>query len=166
MSEVAVKTVDEEIVIPKIKPQNVEINAEHFCWREFLIRLPEDVSWVSIHEQADEVWRLVQSNPHVALRALDRVVFLTHDESEMAMATVSTSTGTKVILAGFRKFTFGGRDTTAEWADEMYSVKFDRTGYAIHRRKDNVRMKPGSFSTLELAKAEVRKLYPVQLGTK
>jgi len=157
--------VDEEI-IPKIKPQNVEINGEFFHWREFFIRLPADVSWTAIHEQPEETWRLVQSNPHVALRALDRVVLLTHDESEMATATVCTATNTKVILAGFRKFAFGGRDTTAEWADEMYSVKFDGTGYAIHRRKDGVRMKPGSFSTLELAKAQVRTLYPVQLGTK
>jgi len=166
MSEVAVKTVDEEIVIPKIKPQNVEINAEHFCWREFLIRLPEDVTWTSIHEQADEVWRLVQSNPHVSLRALDRVVFLTHDESEMAMATVCVATGTKVVLSGFRKFSFGGRDETAQWADDVYKIDWDGSGYAIHRKSDGVRVKPGSFSSIELAKAEVRKLYPVQLGTK
>jgi len=165
MDSVALK-VDEEIVIPKIKPANLEINAEGFCFREWFIRLPQDVTWTAIHENPEETWRLVQSNPHVALRALDRVVFLTHDESEMAMATVCTATNTKVILAGFRKFTFGGRDTTAEWADEMYSVKFDGTGYAIHRRKDNVRMKPGSFSTLELAKSEVRRLYPVKTGAK
>jgi len=166
MSEVAVKTVDEEIVIPKIKPQNVEINAEHFCWREFLIRLPQDVSWVSIHEQADEVWRLVQSNPHTSLRVLDRLWLMSHDESELASATVCVATGTKVVLANFKKFSYGGRDQTAQWADDVYKIAWDGSGYAIWRKTDGVRVKPGSFSSIELAKAEVRRLYPVQLGTK
>jgi len=160
---VALKTVDDEIVIPKIKPANVEINAEHFCWREFLIRLPADVTWVCIHEQADEVWRLVQSNPHVSLRALDRVVLLTHDESEMATATVCVATGTKVVLANFKKFSFGGRDETAQYADDVYKVAWDGSGYGIWRKSDGVRVKPGAFSSIELAKAEVRKLYPVKM---
>jgi len=160
---VALKEVDEEI-IPKIKPQNVQINAEHFCWREFFVRLPQDVTWTAIHEHPDEVWRLVQKNLHTSLRALDRVWLMTHDESELATATVCVATGTKVVLAGFRKFAYGGRDTAAEWADEVYSVKWDGLGFAIRRRKDGVRMRPGSFSTVELAKAEVRKLYPVKKG--
>jgi len=162
MSSVAVK-IDEEI-IPKIKPGSMHINAEHFCWREWFIRLPADVSWTSIHEQPDQVWRLIQQNPNTSLRALDRVWLMTHDEAELASATVSVATGTKVVLAGFRKFSYGGRDTTAEWADEVYSVKWDGVGFAIHRRKDNVRMARSSFSTLDLAKAEVRKLYPVKQG--
>jgi len=163
---VALKTVDEEIIIPKIKPQNVEINAEHFCWREFFIRLPQDVTWTAIHENPEETWRLVQQNPHTSLRALDRVWLMTHDESELASATVCVATGTKVVLSGFRKFSFGGRDETAQWADDVYRIAWDGSGYAIHRRKDDVRMKPGSFSTIELAKAEVRKLYPVKTGAK
>jgi len=166
MSSVSMKTVEEEIVIPKIKPQNVEINAEHFCWREWLIRLPADVSWNSIHEQADEVWRLVQQNPQTSLRAMDRLWLMSHDESELASATVCVATGTKVVLSGFRKFSYAGRDETAQWADDVNRIAWDGSGYAIWRKTDGVRVKPGSFSSIELAKAEVRKLYPVQLGTK
>lgn len=162
MSEVALKTVDEEIIIPKIKPQNVEINAEHFCWREFFIRLPQEITWVHIHEHADEVWKLVQSNPHVSLRALDRLVMLTWDQSEMAQAVVVVATGTKVVLGGFKKFPFSGRDSTAEFSDGTFAVRWDGQGYGIHRIKDNVRMRPSSYSTIELAKAEVRKMIPVK----
>jgi len=162
MSVALKKEVDEEI-IPKIKPQNVQINAEHFCWREFFVRLPQDVTWTAIHE-TPEVWRLVQKNLHTSMRVHDRVCLVSHDESELGFGIVSVATGEKVQLAGFRKHTFAGRDTTAAWADDVYRVAWDGSGYAIHRRKDSVRMRPGSFSTVELAKAEVRKLYPVKRG--
>jgi len=164
MNSVALKEIDEEI-IPKIKPGNVKINSEGFCYREFFVRLPADVTWTAIHE-TPEVWRLVQENLHTSLRVHDRVCLISHDESELGFGIVSVATGKKVQLAGFRKHTFAGRDTTASWADDLYRVFWDGTGWAIERKTDGVRMRPGSFSTVELAKAEVRKLYPVKIGSK
>lgn len=139
----------------RIKPGNVQLNAEHYCWREIFIRLPQEVTWNAIHEHPDEVWRLVQQNPNVSLRALDRVWLMAHDESELASGIVCVATGTKVVLSGFKKHTYGGRDTAAEWADEIYSVKWDGLGFAVHRKKDGVRMMQSSFATIEVADGEI-----------
>jgi len=160
MNSVSMKTVEEEL--PKIKTDGVTINAEHQLWRELFVRLPADVTWSVLNEQPT-CWRAVQKNVHCSLRVHDRVWLMAHDESELGFGIVCTATGEKVQLAGFKKHSFKGRDSTAEWADDKYRVLWSGSGWVIERKSDGVRMKPGSYSTIELAKAQVRTLYPIKM---
>jgi len=156
----SVKTVEEEL--PKITPDSVTVNAEFHLWREIFVRLPVDVTWLVVHEQPT-CFRAVQKNVHTSLRVHDRVWLMTHDESELGFGIVSVATGEKVQLAGFKKHSFKGRDSTAEWADDKYRVLWSGSGWVIERKSDGIKMKPGSYSTIEQAKAQVRTLYPIKM---
>ena len=149
----------EQAPVAPLPANSVEWNGDGFVWREAIVRLPENVGLADLYD-TPEIWRTVQQNPLHALRRLDRLFIVSHDEAWGAECRVADADSRTVTLAKPVKMDLHTRSGES-WTDGTYEARWDLKGYAVFRVGDGVRMLPDSFRTIEAAKAgALRHLYP------
>jgi hypothetical protein len=118
----------------EIDPSFVALNTEGFCWREILVRLPEDATAASLNEDAN-LWRQVQQSVN-SLRKFDHLLIAAYDESWIAQAIVSHASSTSVSLAAIKVYEMPERRIALPEDDE-YRTRWAGKGYRLERKRDN-----------------------------
>jgi len=140
---------------PAIDPNRVTLNADGFCWREFMVRVPAE--FVADDLKDPTVWRKNQAARN-ALRKYDRVMIVAYDESWIAEAIVASADYKGAVLAKPRLTTLPQRyDKLFE--DDTYRVAFIGHGYVVERKADGHRMTQ-PVANADLAARELTALYP------
>lgn len=140
---------------PVIDPNRIEMNADGFKWREFMVRLPDGFVADDLKDPA--AWRKVQAGRN-ALRKFDRLMILAYDETWFAEAVVASADYKSAVLAKPRLTTMPARyDNLFE--DDKYRVAFIGHGYVVERKADGHRMTQ-PVANAELAARELAALYP------
>lgn len=123
--------------ITPVDPLMVTQNTDGFVWREFLVRLPRDLTLDSLKEPS--IWRRVQLNHRVSLRQFDRLTILDFAESWLAQAIVVAATSVGVTLSKPSVIQLDPRtEQLAE--DELYRILWTGGGYVVSRKADGMAM--------------------------
>ena len=125
-------------------PQEIELaqltkNADGYAWREFLLRLPEDVTVAELIENP-AVWKRVQGDARFALRKLDRLVIVTYAEDVAAECIVAGASDSGVTLGKPRFTELTTRSTEILPEDENNRVAWIGLGYCVLRKRDGQQM--------------------------
>lgn len=141
--------------VPAIDPQLVDLR-QHAI-RDVVVRLPAEATAEHLKEPA--LWRRVQSEARIALRKLDHVVIIAHDESYLWDAYVAEAGPDFVTLSTPKRHELKPRHGSY-YADELYRVQWAGGGFVVARKTDNHVMTPTRFHTEQEAIRELHNLYP------
>lgn len=139
----------------QIDPNQLKVQSEGFCWREFLLRLPQGMNADDL--KRTDIWRRVQTS-RVTLRRHDRLYIVAHDESWVADAIVSAANATDVSLAVGRVVSFPER-TRPLFSDDLYRIVWTGAGFVVERKRDGHAMTQ-PVNSEAVAERELRLLYP------
>jgi hypothetical protein len=146
--------------VPEVKPAQVRVNSADQLWRSLLVRMPKDS--VADDLRTPAIWRLVQASPFSALRALDRLFVLAHDESWAAEAICKTADNKSASLAITKVFAFAGVGEGL-FSDGTYKVGWSGHAFDVIRISDDVPVSTG-FGSEGTAIDALRKLHPRKVG--
>jgi hypothetical protein len=141
---------------PEIQPSAVQVEASQFD-RRVLIRMPPET--VSDDLRSSQIWRKVQAVPHKALRQLDGLLILAHDESWYARALVTHATNKEASIIIEKVGTFKAIQDQL-YSDDTYRVHFESGAYIVRRVSDGVKMESAGYSSEQLAIRAIGNLYP------
>ncbi len=147
--------------LPEVDARSVTVNADGFAWREVLVRLPAGMTADDL--RSPKVWRKVQGNPQFALRRLDHLFVLSHDESWMVRAVVTYADSTEAMLAIEKVSTF--REIgKALYSDGTYRVAWTGGSFVIERVSDGVQVDGSGYTTEAAAVAAIARQYPTKVA--
>lgn len=144
---------------PRVFPGFCKINSDGFCWREWMVRLPETAIVDDL--KVPDIWKQVQLSPQTALRKHDHLYIVSYDESFAAEAIVSQATANAATLSGLRLITLVER-TTPLLNDGTYKIEWIGNGYIVKRIKDGQLM-TYAVQTLGEAERDLSRLYPKKI---
>lgn len=144
---------------PAISPKAVTIDSEGYRLRQLLVRLPEDFQASDLGEPS--VWRKVQADREVALRKLDKLVLVSHDEGYLWTTYVAQSGPDFAVLARPERFELQAR-RTQYYSDDLYVVKWAGQHFSVVRRADHHVMSSGHATETAAVRA-LSALYPVPM---
>ena len=164
MPQAAVKTKDDATEstvglprkLPVINPELACVNFAGAATKELFVRLPVDAIADDLKERS--IWKKIQSNPTFALRKMDKVVIVSHDESMLWEAYCSESGPGWANISKPVRHELKSRHGNY-YSDENYRVEWSGANYIVIRRKDSHVM-PGSYATEQSAIKALNDLYP------
>ncbi len=142
--------------VPLVKPTSVTVDMAGQLTRHIVVRMPQRA--VADDVRNPKIWRAVQAVPQSALVKLDRLLVLAYDESWAVEAVVKHASGTEVILAIGKIFTFDGV-SEGLFRDELYEVAWNGSSYDVRRRVDKV-VVAGGHASEGLAIDGLKRQYP------
>lgn len=143
--------------VPEIDPQLAQWNSGGFVIREMVARLPVDAT--AEHLKEPGLWRRVQMDRNRALRKLDRVIIVAHDESFLWDAYVAEAGPDFVTLSTPKRHELKPRHGSY-YADDLYRVQWAGAGFVVVRKRDGHVMTPTMYFTEQEAIRELHALYP------
>ena len=130
-----------------------------FCQWEAVA--PEGATFDDLLDPA--AWKSVQETKRPTIRQGDEIRIVGYDRSWVVWCFVAHATGNGIILSRFADATPGGpRERLAE--DDLYRVVFMGSGYAVHRKTDNLKMHDDVWTSAARAETALRELYPKVVG--
>ena len=138
-----------------VDSNRVSIDARPYH-RDVLVRAPEGAVSGDVNSLD---FTAVQANATKALRKLDRVMILAHDESWLAECIVSAATASQVVFARPRITSLEVDRFDNLYNDGTYKVEWVGTGFAVFRIADKQQM-GGVFANETAAKDFLQRLYP------
>ena len=150
-----------EVEVPEIDPNRVTESHAGFAWRDVLVRMPEGATQDDLRNP--KIWRRVQARRGHALRKLDHLFVLAHNESWAVRAVVTHATSTEAHLAFEKVLGFREQDQRFH-TDGTHEVFWDGSGYGIRRVSDGVRTSSVVYSDVAQAVAQFHHLYPKRVA--
>lgn len=141
---------------PEIAPANVSLDLDGLVLRHIVVRLPEDFVTSDLAEPG--IWRRVQMSGAKALRKLDHLTLIAHDEGYIWHAVVSQAGPSFAVLAKPTGCQLQAR-RTEYFSDDLYIVRWNGATFDVRRRTDNHTMSTGHANE-PLAIKALRELYP------
>lgn len=145
--------------LPVIDPETACVNYAGAANKEVFVRLPKEAIADDLKERS--IWKRIQANKTLALRKLDRVVMVSHDEANMWIAYVSESGPSWANISRPTRHELKSRHANY-YFDDTYRVEWSGSAYIIIRLADSHTM-PGSFATEKAAIKALNELYPKPL---
>ena len=139
-----------------ISPKSVIIDTEGQVLRQVVVRLPADFVASDLAEPS--IWSRVQGDRGTALRKLDRLVLIAHDEGMVWTCFVSQAGPTFAVLARPERYELQAR-RTEYYSDDLYAVRWNGHTFSVVRKADNHTMASG-LANEGLAVLELQRLYP------
>lgn len=161
MTATAKKTPDPEPTAPVavVHPECVSINKAGTLFCQWAARAPEGATMDDMLNPA--AWKRTQEAKRPAIRQDDEVRVVAFDRSWVAWCYVAHATGNGVILSVFAAAQpEGPREHLYE--DDLYRVVFTGSGYAVHRKSDDLRIGHPVHSA-DAARGNLLALYPKQV---
>ena len=149
-----------ERIVPKIEPARVMFQAEGQAWKHVVVRMPADMVLDDLRDS--NIWHKVQSDRTKALRHLDRVTLIAHDEAYLVDCIVAAATLEGATLTKPVKTELLARAEVL-YEDPLYRIRFDGGGYFVERKKDGVRMTQTTTSR-DVAMKDLANCYPRSMG--
>lgn len=164
MSQAATKTKDDTTEtntamprkLPVINPDTACVNYAGQVVKELFVRLPVDMIADDLKERS--IWKRIQANPGLALRKMDRVIMVAHDESILWTAYCTESGPLWANISRPTKHELKARHGNY-YSDDNYRVEWSGAQYVVVRRKDSHEM-PGGYATEQAAIKALNDLYP------
>ena len=144
---------------PIISPRSVTIDAEGHCLRTLVVRLPADFEATDLAEPS--IWSRVQGDRAAALRKLDRLVLIAHDEGYVWTCFVAQAGPTFAVLARPTRFELQAR-RNEYFSDDNFKVTWNGSSFGVVRKSDGHVMKAG-LANEALAIIELKRCYPAPL---
>ena len=144
---------------PIISPRSVVIDSEGHCLRTLVVRLPECFEATDLANP--DIWSRVQSDRAAALRKLDRLVLIAHDEGMVWTCFVAQAGPTFAVLARPSRFELQAR-RNEYFSDDNFKVVWNGSSFGVVRKSDNHLMAAG-LANEALATIELRRCYPAPL---
>ena len=142
--------------LPVINPETAAVNIAGAVIKELFVRLPVDAIADDLKERG--IWKRIQANPGLALRKMDRVIIVAHDESMMWTAYCTESGPLWANISRPTKHELKSRHSNY-YSDETYQVAWSGAQFVVVRRRDSHEM-PGAYATEQAAIKGLNDLYP------
>ena len=164
MSQTAVNTKDDAVEstvtpprkLPVINPELASVNYAGAVIKELFVRAPVDFIADDLKEKS--IWKRIQANPTLALRKMDRVIIVSHDESMLWTAFCSESGPSWANISKPVRHELKSRHGNY-YSDENYRIEWSGANFVVIRRKDN-RTMPGGYATEQAAIKALNDEYP------
>jgi hypothetical protein len=145
---------------PVLSPKSVTLDHVGAVLRQFVVRLPADFVASDIGEPS--IWSRVQSDRSAALRKLDHVTMIAHDEAMVWTCFVAEAGHDFAVLSAPQRSELRPR-RNSYFSDDNYHVAWTGSGYSVVRKADGMVMKSG-LANETLATRELQNLYPRPVG--
>lgn len=161
MKEASAEQSGEKKITPQIEAQNVKLNADGFCWREYLVELSPGMTADDV--RSPEIWRTYQGNPNRALNAGDTLrIYGPGREWCIPFAMVAQADRFSVQLVGISKIIPLPARSRPFMNDGINSVYSQGGLYGVKRMADGVKV-DGFFDTEAAAELALRNMTPQQV---
>jgi hypothetical protein len=147
--------------LPKIKVTAVDADPTQYG-RTMHVKAPAGINPVDLHEHGASIWTLVQDSVK-SLKRFDNVRIIAEDESWMVPDAVVVDADAKSVRLDFKRIvTLSTPSETAQ--DDHHRIYFDGPDrFVVARKSDGVVLLKG-FANIDVAKAEMLKLYARKVG--
>ena len=148
-----------EMRLPKIRPEDVQIEMAYHSFKLLKARLPKDLTFQDLHDHT-WLWGRVQKNIHTSICRGDQLIIVDYLENEYATAVCSSASKKAVELCFFKKTNYQPHTDDVMWSCESHYVRWNGKGYAVYNYRDHVQEGQFAHDTVEAAKHAAFLLLP------